>query len=206
METAADFYVFILSAILLSLSAVMPPGPLLAATIARSLKDRMAGALTSIGHGALELPLMTLIYLGLSRLLASSLAQRAIGFLGGLTLMLMGLQALRSRGGGDGGGPHLKHGSLIAGLLATGSNPHFLVWWATVGAGLVMKAAAFGLMGFLVFAMVHWLCDLLWYSSVSITVFKSRRLWGGRVQTVMLGFCAAVFIVFGAWFVVSAAL
>jgi hypothetical protein len=42
-----------------------------------------------------------------------------------------------------------------------------------------MKAAAFGLMGLLVFAMAHWLCDLLWYSSVSITVFKSRRLWAG---------------------------
>jgi threonine/homoserine/homoserine lactone efflux protein len=92
MEAAADFYVFILSAILLSLSAVMPPGPLLAATIARSLKDRMAGVLTSIGHGALEPPLMTLIYLGLSRLLASSLAQRTIGFLGGLTLSSWGFR------------------------------------------------------------------------------------------------------------------
>jgi threonine/homoserine/homoserine lactone efflux protein len=118
----------------------------------------------------------------------------------------MGVQLFRSREENDNGGSYLKYGSLIAGVLATGSNPYFLVWWATVGADLVMKAAVFGLIGFSVFAVVHWLCDFFWNTFVSVTVFKSQRFWNKKVQTIILGFCIVIFIVFGAWFVISAAL
>jgi len=206
MEAAADFYTFIFSAILLSLSGVMSPGPLFAVTIAKSLKDKMAGILISIGHGVVEFPLMFLIYFGLSQLLTSSIIQKTIGFFGGLILIFMGVQLFRSREENDNGGSYLKYGSLIAGVLATGSNPYFLVWWATVGADLVMKAAVFGLIGFSVFAVVHWLCDFFWNTFVSVTVFKSQRFWNKKVQTIILGFCIVIFIVFGAWFVISAAL
>ena len=206
MEPAADFYTFIFSAILLSLSGVMSPGPLFAVTIAKSLKDKMAGILISIGHGVVEFPLMFLIYFGLSQLLTSSIIQKTIGFFGGLILIFMGVQLFRSREENDNGGSYLKYGSLIAGVLATGSNPYFLVWWATVGADLVMKAAVFGLIGFSVFAVVHWLCDFFWNTFVSVTVFKSQRFWNKKVQTIILGFCIVIFIVFGAWFVISAAL
>jgi len=206
MEPAADFYTFIFSAILLSLSGVMSPGPLFAVTIAKSLKDKMAGVLISLGHGVVEFPLMFLIYFGLSQLLTSSIIQKTIGFFGGLILIFMGVQLFRSREENDNGGSYLKYGSLIAGVLATGSNPYFLVWWATVGADLVMKAAVFGLIGFSVFAVVHWLCDFFWNTFVSVTVFKSQRFWNKKVQTIILGFCIVIFIVFGAWFVISAAL
>jgi len=206
MEAAADFYTFIFSAILLSLSGVMSPGPLFAVTIAKSLKDKMAGVLISLGHGVVEFPLMFLIYFGLSQLLTSSIIQKTIGFFGGLILIFMGVQLFRSREENDNGGSYLKYGSLIAGVLATGSNPYFLVWWATVGADLVMKAAVFGLIGFSVFAVVHWLCDFFWNTFVSVTVFKSQRFWNKKVQTIILGFCIVIFIVFGAWFVISAAL
>jgi threonine/homoserine/homoserine lactone efflux protein len=206
MEPAADFYTFIFSAILLSLSGVMSPGPLFAVTIAKSLKDKTAGVLISLGHGVVEFPLMFLIYFGLSQLLTSSIIQKTIGFFGGLILIFMGVQLFRSREENDNGGSYLKYGSLIAGVLATGSNPYFLVWWATVGADLVMKAAVFGLIGFSVFAVVHWLCDFFWNTFVSVTVFKSQRFWNKKVQTIILGFCIVIFIVFGAWFVISAAL
>ncbi|MEM3464023.1 MAG: LysE family transporter [Candidatus Bathyarchaeia archaeon] len=206
MEATVDFYTFIFSAILLSLSGVMSPGPLFAVTIAKSLKDKMAGVLISVGHGVVEFPLMFLIYFGLSQLLTSNLIQKIIGFFGGLILIFMGVQMFRSRGENDDGSSYLKYGSLIAGVLATGSNPYFLVWWATVGADLVMKAAVFGLIGFSVFAVVHWLCDFFWNTFVSVTVFKSQRFWNKQVQTIILGFCIAIFIVFGAWFVISAAL
>jgi threonine/homoserine/homoserine lactone efflux protein len=206
MEPAADFYTFIFSAILLSLSGVMSPGPLFAVTIAKSLKDKTAGVLISLGHGVVEFPLMFLIYFGLSQLLTSSIIQKTIGFFGGLILIFMGVQLFRSREENDNGGSYLKYGSLIAGVLATGSNPYFLVWWATVGADLVMKAAVFGLIGFSVFAVVHWLCDFFWNTFVSVTVFKSQRFWNKKVQTIILGFCIVIFIVFGVWFVISAAL
>lgn len=38
--------------------------------------------------------------------------------------------------------------ALLAGILPTAANPYFLLWWASVGARLVMGAVAFGLLGF----------------------------------------------------------
>lgn len=206
MEATADFYTFIFSAILLSLSGVMSPGPLFAVTIAKSFKDKMAGVLISLGHGVVEFPLMFLIYFGLRQFLASNITQKTIGFFGGLILIFMGVQMLRTRRENNNGSSYLKYGSLIAGVLATGSNPYFLLWWATVGADLVMNATIFGLIGFSVFAVVHWLCDLFWNTFVSVTVFKSQRFWNKKVNTIILGFCIVTFIGFGAWFVISAVL
>jgi threonine/homoserine/homoserine lactone efflux protein len=210
MEIIVDFYAFLVSAILLSLSGVMAPGPMFAVTIAKSLKDKKAGVLISIGHGVVEFPIMFLIYFltyfSLSQPLASDITKRVISFLGGLFLMFLGVQLLKAGKQTDNRTSFLKYGSLFAGVLATGGNPYFLLWWAVVGAGLIMNAAIFGIVGFLVFAIVHWLCDFSWNTFVSITVFKSQRFWSRKAYTAIWGFCIAVFIGFGLWSVFSAVL
>jgi threonine/homoserine/homoserine lactone efflux protein len=211
MEATVDFYTFIFSAILLSLSGVMSPGPLFAATIARSLRDKMAGILISLGHGVVEFPLMFLIYFGFTQFLISDEMQRTwiqknIGFFGGLILIFMGVQLFRTRKKDNNESSYLKYGSLAAGIITTGSNPYFLLWWATIGADLVMNAAVFGFIGFSIFAIVHWLCDFSWNTIVSVTVFKSKRFWNEKVHAIILGFCTVIFIGFGAWFVISALL
>ena len=97
-----------------------------------------------------------------------------------------------------------KYHSIVAGLLATGANPFFFLWWATIGTALIMNAYLFGFAGLLIFAATYWLCDLLWDSFVSFTVFKSRRFWNKRVYNLVFVFCFVVLITFGTWFVISA--
>ncbi len=206
MEVITDFYMFLIVAIFLSLSGVMSPGPLFAVTIAKAFKDNIAGVLISLGHAIVEFPLMFLAYFGSSWLLESSVAQKTIGFVGGLILVYMGVKMFRTRKENDRKPSYLKYGSLISGILATGANPYFLLWWATVGADLVMKARIFGFLGFLIFAVTHWSCDLLWNTFVSVTVFKSKRFWTKTVHRIVFGFCFAVLVGFGAWFIISALL
>ncbi|MEM3623661.1 MAG: lysine transporter LysE, partial [Candidatus Bathyarchaeia archaeon] len=67
-----------------------------------------------------------------------------------------------------------------------------------------MNAAIFGLAGFLIFAVAHWSCDLVWNTFVSLTVFKSRRFWTKRVHEIVFSFCFAILTGFGAWFIISA--
>ena len=62
MEMITDFYLFLTSVVLVSLSGVMTPGPLFAVTVAKSLKGKISGVLISFGHGVVEFPLMFLIY------------------------------------------------------------------------------------------------------------------------------------------------
>lgn len=204
MAATADFYAFLVSAVFLSLSGVMSPGPLFVVTIAKSLKDELAGVLISFGHGVVEFPLMFLIYFGLRQFLDSEITRRTISLFGGLLLIFMGVQMLRTRKENNRGGSYLKYSSLVAGIITTGGNPYFLLWWATVGAELIMTAALFGLIGFLIFTVVHWLCDFFWNTFISVTVFKSRRFWNEKVNTIILGFCIIIFTGFGTWFFISA--
>ena len=202
MEIITDFYFFLLSVIFISLSGVMAPGPLFAVTIAKSFKDKMAGVLISFGHGVIEFPLMFLIYFGFTLLEPESLTHKMISLVGGLILIYMGIQMLKTRKETTTESSYSKYGSLVSGILATGANPYFILWWFTNGAALVINASIFGFFGVLIFAITHWSCDLLWNTFVSLTVFKSKCFWTKRVHEIVFGFCIVVFIGFGAWFII----
>lgn len=206
MEVVTDFYLFLLSVIFISLSGVMAPGPLFAVTIAKGFKDKIAGVLISFGHGIIEFPLMFLIYFGLKWLFASSVAQKTISLVGGLILIYMGVRMLKTQKETSRESSYSRRSSLVSGILATGANPYFLLWWATIGTALIINATVFGFVGFLVFAITHWFCDLLWNTFVTLTVFKSRRFWTKRVHEVIFGFCFMVLTGFGVWFIISALL
>jgi len=204
METQTDLSLFLISTAFISLTGVMMPGPVFAVTVAKGYRNKIAGALIAFGHGVIEFPLMALIYVGFGQFFSFSLTKLAIGVVGGIMLMYMGAEMFRARGKTqEGVGGNLKYGSFMAGIITTGANPYFFLWWATIGAALIMSASIFGIAGFLLFAITHWLCDFLWDLFVSITVFKSRCLWSKRVHEIVFGLCAVVLIGFGTWFIVS---
>jgi threonine/homoserine/homoserine lactone efflux protein len=203
MEMITDFYFFLLSAILISLSGVMSPGPLFAVTIAKASREKNAGILISLGHGVVEFPLMFLIYFGFAWVFTSDFTQKAIGLVGGALMIYLGFRMLKTQRETEEKSSYFKYGSIASGILATVGNPYFLLWWATIGAFLVMNAALFGLIGFSIFAIIHWSCDLVWNIFVSLMVFKSRRFWTKRVHEIVFGFCFIILTGFGAWFIIS---
>ncbi|MEM2841501.1 MAG: LysE family transporter [Candidatus Bathyarchaeia archaeon] len=199
-----NILVFLASVIVISLSGVMMPGPVTAVTIAKGRRDGNAGALVAVGHGVLEFPLMVLIYLGFSHLFTYDIVRRGIGFAGGLMLGIMGLQMFRVRDDVKFGGGDVKFSSVVSGVAATGANPYFFLWWATIGSALVATSNIFGLGGFILFALTHWLCDFFWYLLISRAVFKSRSLWSLKVQRIIFSVCAFILIFFAGWFLYSA--
>jgi threonine/homoserine/homoserine lactone efflux protein len=84
---------------------------------------------------------------------------------------------------------------VVAGVLLSVGNPYFLVWWATVGAALIMRSFRFGVLGFLAFGALHWLCDLAWSYFLSVLSFKGGAFFGRRFQQVVFAVCG-VFLVF----------
>lgn len=200
----ASFGLFLLSAVGISLSSVMAPGPLTAATITKGYRDKYAGTFIALGHAIVELPLMALIYFGFAHFLASPEVKKIIGLVGGLLLVFMGIMLFRTmnKAIGEAGGD-LPSNAFTTGIILTGANPYFFLWWATIGIALIYGAAEFGIYGLIIFAIVHWLCDLFWEQLVSYTVFRTRHLWTPKVQKVVFGICALVLIGFGIWFGVS---
>jgi threonine/homoserine/homoserine lactone efflux protein len=206
MEPVTDLYFFLTSVVFISLSGVMMPGPVFAVTVAKGYGSKIAGVLIALGHGAIEFPLIILLYFRLSGFFASTIVQKVIGLVGGAVLIYMGFQTFKTRKMHGEETRHFRHTSFVAGLVATGANPYFFVWWATVGVTLIWNASVFGAAGLLAFALVHWLCDLSWDTFVSLTVFKTRRLWTEKVFTLVFLFCFAVLVAFGVWFIISALL
>ena len=180
------------------------PGPVFAVTVAKGYKDRIAGALIALGHGVIEFPLMALIYFGFAGFFAFSETRMAIGVVGGLMLMYMGVEMFRARAKVEEEETvNPKHGSFVAGVVTTVANPYFFLWWATIGLALIRNADVFGIVGFPLFAVTHWLCDFLWDLFVSMSVFRSRRLWTRSVHEIVFGVCSVVLVGFGAWFILS---
>ena len=204
MEFITDFYLFLVSVLLISLSGVLLPGPLFAVTLKKAAKSKSAGALIAVGHGIVEFPLMFLIFFILSQFNVPSIVQVAVGLVGGLLMIFMGIQAFRNRHKQEEASVGFKRDSVLAGVWTTAANAGFILWWLTIGTTLVLNAKLFGLVGFSVFAGIHWLTDFLWYAVVGLLIFKSQRFWSDRVRMVITLFCVAVFIGFGTYFMGSA--
>ena len=95
--------------------------------------------------------------------------------------------------------------AFAAGIVMSGLNPFFLVWWATVGSLLIMRFLDYGALGLGVFIIVHWGCDLVWLSFVSVLVYRTRTLWGPRIQEWIFIALGLALGGFGVWFVYSGA-
>ncbi|MBN1376267.1 MAG: LysE family transporter [Dehalococcoidia bacterium] len=198
-----NLWLFLLSAVGISLSGVMLPGPLTAATIARGYNDKHAGALIGLGHGVIELPIIALVYFGFAAYLTIPLVKQITGIAGGLLLIVMGLLVFFTFKKPVKESAPTTYGSLVTGIVMTGGNPYFFLWWATIGLALITGSVTFGIYGIVLFTIVHWSCDIAWSEIVSMTVFKTRHLWTPGVQKVIFGICALVLIGFGLWFGIS---
>ncbi len=199
-----NIWIFLGVAVVISFSGVMMPGPVLAATIAKGYRDERAGIKIALGHGLVEFPLMALIVLSLGYVFEDDRVMMAIGLVGGALLVFMGTMMVRSRRQiAVTGKDSLPDSALVAGVLTTSANPYFFLWWATVGALLVFTAEEFGAIVVVIFAIVHWSCDLAWYTFTSFAVFRSRHLWTPLVHEVVFGTCGVLMVVFGIYFVLG---
>lgn len=180
------------------------PGPLFAVTLKKAAKSKISGALIAIGHGIVEFPLMFLIFFILSQFTIPNIIQVSVGLIGGLLMVIMGVQTFLSRNKTEEATVSPKRESVLAGVYTTAANAGFILWWLTIGTALILNAQIFGLLGFSVFAGVHWMIDFSWYTIVAFLVFKSQRFWNDKVKLGITLFCAAVFVGFGAYFMGSA--
>jgi len=199
MVIDTGLFFFLASVVVISLSGVIVPGPLLAVTIAKGPEGPHAGFWTGLGHGIVEMPLVALIALGFGTFFSSRPFTVAVGVLGGAMLVYLGAGIVRARGELTAGAVSLPYRAVPSGALATLMNPYFFIWWATIGAALVVQAAAWGLTGLLLFGLVHWSCDIGWYWLVTVALARGGpgavRLHRG------IYFCAGLLLLgFGLWF------
>jgi threonine/homoserine/homoserine lactone efflux protein len=179
------FWIFLIEAVIVSLSGVMAPGPITSVSVGYGSKDPRAGAWVAVGHGLVEFPVMAAVFLGVGAVMDLDWVQIAISLVGGVFLIYLGVGMLRSLKTTEISGTQSSRSPLAAGALLSIGNPYFLIWWATVGAGLILRSTEFGLIGFAAFAVGHWLCDLGWDTFLSTLSFRGGQFFGKRFQQVI---------------------
>ena len=196
---------FLFEATLISLSGVLAPGPITAVVVGEGNTSPHAGAFVALGHGLVELPLMVAVFYGVGQVVDRPYVRAGVAALGGALLLWMGLGMLRGIKTAAVGLNQASRSPVLSGVVLSVGNPYFLVWWATVGAALIMRAVAFGVGGFVAFALLHWTCDLLWDYFLSALSFKGGAFFGRRFQQVVFGVCGAFLVFSSGRLVVEAA-
>jgi threonine/homoserine/homoserine lactone efflux protein len=186
-----------------SFSGVVAPGPFFAVTLAKSYRSPWAGTLMALGHAVIEIPLILLIYFGSSHFFQNTAVQIVLSLAGGAMIVWMGVSMYLDRGKVVHEGKDLPYPAFVAGIVMTAVNPFFLLWWATAGSLLVLKFLSYGIGGLLVLIAVHWVCDLLWLSFVSVFINKTHHFLGKKFQEWLFIGTSLFLLVFGVRFIVT---
>ena len=195
-----------------ALSGAVTPGPMFMLVVSGSLKNgKIAGPLIVFGHLILESFLILLFFWGLKPLLESAHATFFVGILGSVLLTLMGLRILRDAlhlkvsGKNDmlssnsrsfeTKAKYFSHNLIVSGILSSGSNPYFFLWWLGNGYPLLLGSISIaGTLGFLAFLIGHASADFLWFSFVSYSIHKGRAFLKRKIlQAILL--CSGIFLI-----------
>ncbi len=193
----------LLGVAVISLTGVMMPGPMFAVTVVKSYRSPWAGPMMALGHAVIEVPLILLIYFGFAHFFESDIVQLVLSIAGGGMIIWLSIGLFRARAEVVHGEKDLSYNATTAGIITSGLNPFFLLWWATVGSMLIARVVDYGAGGLTAFILVHWSCDLLWLSLVSVLIYKTQKLWDKRLQEGLFIVCSLILAGFGVWFIVS---
>ena len=99
-------------------------------------------------------------------------------------------------------GKDLPYPTVVAGIVMSVINPFFLLWWATAGSLLVLKFTAYGAGGLIILIAVHWICDLVWLSFVSVFINRTHHFMGKRFQEWLFVATSLFLLAFGLRFII----
>ena len=163
-----------------------------------------------LGHGILELSLITVMIFGLKDFFSNPIVAGIIGLFGGAFLAWMGYGMVRSginksvslenQGAGNSSG---IRNLVLAGLIVSATNPYFILWWASTGMESIRQAYALGLMGIMVFFMGHILSDFTWYTMMSLAFSKGKKLVSDAVYRWIIIILGIFIIAFSIYFMFS---
>ncbi|MEM1558583.1 MAG: LysE family transporter [Candidatus Bathyarchaeia archaeon] len=197
-----DVFSFIIYVSIITASGALSPGPLTIATIIRGSKGGLkAGLGCALGHTIVELPLVILIWFGLLSLISQTVKQ-FLGIVGGLALIAFGV--LQLQGGlkltqsPSNSEVSLERGSILTGVMLSGLNPYFLLWWFSIGSVLIYEAMSLGLVqGLTVMYVSHVWMDYLWLGLLAHLSKFGKKVLGLKVYRYILLLFSIILIVFG---------
>lgn len=204
-----DVLNFVATVVLVTASGALAPGLLFFAAVSYGIKLGARGGLAfAVGHTLFEFPLVILLALGLSTIVSEPAVKFLTGVTGGLALLVFGAMQIRecitSRFGTPKSRGTMFQNPILIGLVFTGLNPFFIVWWLTVGGSLIFEALELALLpGVILMYVCHVWMDYAWLTTVAHFARVGINMIGARWYRAIVAFFGVVLIYFGLIFLVS---
>ena len=203
-----DLTGLIITTVAVSVSGVMSPGPLTASAIMVGARGSgRGGLLIALGHTIFEFPyilVIAMLYSSITVLLSSVIVNFAltisvsafIFFFSYLTIR-DGISVLRLKMEFKGRRGSRAYNPLLIGILLTGLNPYFLLWWLSVGMPLIRMSISMGLQVLLIMYAAHVWMDYFWLALMSFAGEGSVKILRSRGYGALLVALGIVLILFG---------
>ncbi len=204
-----DIFSFIAFTVVVTASGALAPGPLFLVNIAHATKSGAKGGIGfSIGHSIVEFGLVMLLALGLLTVSNEPIVKSAVGVVGGSALVIFGVLQIRqflvSKSEMFSKGSIQSRNPLLLGLVFTGLNPYFIVWWLTAGLELIFLAINFASWaGVLLLYVAHVWMDYAWLTVTAYLAKRGTRLMSGRGYRIVMAILGGILVYFGLFFLLS---
>jgi threonine/homoserine/homoserine lactone efflux protein len=209
-----EFFFYV---ILVSTSGVFSPGPLFFVNLFYGSKyGSLMGIKIAIGHTFVEFPLLVLLSYGVSKFSAVSVSDsdilKIIGIVGGVFMIFFSFMQIypviknKSLETNNQYSKYAIKNAILVGMIFTGLNPFFLVWWSTIGLKLVSDSVNnFGyLNGIILLFFSHIWMDYFWLWITSFMSSKGRSIVKEKVYRILLLFFSTIIGIFGLYLLVNA--
>ena len=205
-----DILSFVVTVVLITISGALAPGPLFFATISHGSKSgAKSGLIFSMAHTAVEFTLIMFFALGLLTIVSEPIVKLVIGVIGGIVLIAFGtiqihnsikFNTYESKKDQS----SYRHLFLI-GLVFTGLNPYFILWWLTVGAQLIIISLEFAAFAGVIFMyLCHVWMDYVWLTTVAHFARKGTNIIGLKWYRSLMIIFGIILIYFGLSFFLAA--
>ena len=197
-----DPFNFAITVIILTISGALAPGPMFFLTITHGAKSgTKTGVTFSIAHTLIEFSLVMLLALGLLSYANQPAVRFGFGFAGGIALIIFGGMQIRGslKEVKESDSKEVsKRGLFLLGLILTGLNPYFIIWWLTIGANLIILSLEFaGLFGVIFMYVCHVWIDYVWLTLIASLAKKSTKILNLRWYRLLIAIFGLVLIYFG---------
>ncbi len=204
-----DALSFVSTVVLVTASGALAPGPLLFATVSHGAKSGAKGGLLfSVGHMLFELPLTIFLALGFSTFVDQPIVRPLTGLFGGVALLFFGVlqirESLMHKSGQTRFSGMLVRNPILLGIVFTGLNPYFIMWWLTIGIKLISDALGFlSFAGFMLMYVSHVWMDYVWLTLSAYLAHRGASLVGSKGYRILMTVFGLILICFGLNFLIA---
>jgi threonine/homoserine/homoserine lactone efflux protein len=209
-----EFFFYV---IIVSTSGVFSPGPLFFVNLFYGSKyGSIMGLKIAVGHTLVEFPLLVLLFYGISKFSSVSISDsdilKIIGIVGGVFMIFFSFMQIypviknKSLETNNQNSRYAIKNAILVGMIFTGLNPFFLVWWSTIGLKLVSDSVNnFGyLSGIILLFFSHIWMDYFWLWITSFMSSKGRSIIKQKFYRIILLSFSTIIGIFGVNLLITA--